>query len=382
VVPKTYGLEDTSGGEATTSSRSERRLAGPFQTSGSFFAAVRESGRPGGATDPRLLETRSASGLNETVGSEGGFLVQPTLANELIRQVTATSKVFPRCRRWPVGANSNGTIIPVVDETSRATGSRLGGVQGYWLNEADQKTPSKPKFGKIELNLKKLVGLCYTTDELLQDSNLLGQFVEQAFTEELSFMVDDAIIRGTGAGMPLGILTSPARVIVAKEPSQAASTILFSNVVKMYSRLPADSISNAVWFVNQNALPELLQMVVPVPNVAGTDWVGGSAAYLPAGGAAASPYGRLLGLPVIPIEQASAVGDEGDIILADCSKYFLIDKPMQTASTIFVRFLWDESVFRFVYRVDGCPGLKAPITPYKGSDQVSPFVVLAERASS
>ena len=40
----------------------------------------------------------------------------------------------------------------------------------------------------------------------------------------------------------------------------------------------------------------------------------------------------------------------------------------------------DESVFRLVYRCDGQPLWSAALTPFKGSNTLSPFVTLAERA--
>ena len=52
------------------------------------------------------------------------------------------------------------------------------------------------------------------------------------------------------------------------------------------------------------------------------------------------------------------------------SQYILIDKGgVQSASSIHVRFVNDETVFRFVYRVDGLPIWQSPLTPFKGSEQ-------------
>jgi HK97 family phage major capsid protein len=83
----------------------------------------------------------------------------------------------------------------------------------------------------------------------------------------------------------------------------------------------------------------------------------------------------------MPIEQCSTLGDKGDIILADFSQYLLIDKgQMQNATSIHVKFVNDETAFRFVYRLDGQPMWNSALTPYKGSDTLSPFVTLAERA--
>ena len=84
--------------------------------------------------------------------------------------------------------------------------------------------------------------------------------------------------------------------------------------------------------------------------------------------------------PVVPVEQCNVAGSVGDIVLGDLSQYILIYKGgMQAASSIHVRFLYDENVFRFIYRVDGQPVWNNPITPYKGAGSLSPFVTLAAR---
>ena len=91
--------------------------------------------------------------------------------------------------------------------------------------------------------------------------------------------------------------------------------------------------------------------------------VGDNPVYLPAGTIATQPYGTLFGRPVIPLEQCSALGDVGDIILADLGEYLLIDKGgINATSSIHVRFLYDENVFRFIYRVDGQPVWNKPLT--------------------
>jgi HK97 family phage major capsid protein len=340
-----------------------------------LVAVIRASGdRP--QVDPRLRTTiyDAATGLQESLPSEGGFLVQQDFASELLTRAYETGQVASRCRRIPIGANSNGLKIPGVDETSRATGSRWGGVRAYWIGEADDKTASRPKFRMIELNLKKLIGLCYATDELLQDATALASIIQQAFAEEFGFMLDDSAINGTGAGMPLGIMNGPCIVQVDKEANQLAKTVEYANIVNMWSRLYARSRTNAVWFINQDVEPQLFQMGI----VVGT---GGSPVYMPPGGASAAPYGTLFGRPVVPIEQCQTLGTAGDIILADFSQYVLIDKgAMQAASSIHVRFTNDESVFRFVYRVDGQPLWNSSLTPFKGSNTLSPFVRLATRS--
>jgi HK97 family phage major capsid protein len=345
-----------------------------FGSFGEQLMAVKNAAMPGGKVDPRLYN--AASGLGETVPADGGFLVQQDYTTELIQQVFETGILASRCRRMPISGNANSMKINGVDETSRAS-TRWGGILGYWEEEAAEKTATKPKFRKIELNLKKLIGLCYATDELLQDAAALGGYIKQGFISEFGFLLDDAIVNGSGAGQPLGILNAGCLVSVAKEGGQKAATILAENVIKMYSRMFASSRPNAVWLINQNIEPQLFTMSLAV----GT---GGIPIYMPAGGLSGQPYGTLFGRPVMAIEQAATLGTQGDIIFADLGGgYILAEKGgIQSDMSIHVRFVYDESVFRFVMRVDGQPVRASALTPYKGGANYtqSHFIALDTRS--
>lgn len=340
-----------------------------FSSFGEQLMAAYRAAMPGGKVDERL-STRAASGLNETTPSDGGFLVQQDFVTELLKRTYETGILASKVKKIPISTNANGMKINAIDEDSRANGSRWGGVQTYWEGEADEITASKPKFRQMELSLKKLTGLCYATDELLQDAAALEAVIRQAFAEEFGFKIDDAILSGSGEGEPLGILNSGAIVTVAKEASQT-DTITVENLIKMWNRLWSRSRANAVWYINQGLEPYLYTLKI-----------GDKPVYIPAGGLSEKPYGTLFGRPVVPIEQCSAAGEVGDIILADIGQYLLIDKGgIKSASSIHVRFLYDENVFRFIYRVDGKPIWTKPLTPYKGSATVSPFVTLAKRGA-
>lgn len=340
-----------------------------FASFGEQLMAAYRAATPGGKVDERLT-TRAASGLNESTPSDGGFLVQQDFVTELLKRTYETGILASKVKKIPISTNANGMKINAIDEDSRANGSRWGGVQTYWEGEADEITASKPKFRQMELSLKKLTGLCYATDELLQDAAALEAVIRQAFAEEFGFKIDDAILSGSGEGEPLGILNSGAIVTVAKEASQT-DIITVENLIKMWNRLWSRSRANAVWYINQELEPYLYTLKI-----------GDKPVYIPAGGLSEKPYGTLFGRPVVPIEQCSAAGEVGDIILADIGQYLLIDKGgIKSASSIHVRFLYDENVFRFIYRVDGKPIWTKPLTPYKGSATVSPFVTLAKRGA-
>ncbi len=171
--------------------------------------------------------------------------------------------------------------------------------------------------------------LAYLTDEIMQDAAALEAWVRMMFAMEMGFKIDDLLIRGTGAGEPLGILKAPALRTVSAETGQTADTIVWENVQKMFT---FGLGNNLEWYINKECLPELMNMEQPV----GT---GGSAVWLPAGGASGRPFDTLLGRPINYLEQASALGDKGDIIYADFSQYLFADKGgIQTASSIHINF--------------------------------------------
>lgn len=345
----------------------------PWKSLGEQLAAVRNAALPGGSVDPRLT-IKAASGLNESIGSDGGFLVEQDFVAELLKRAYETAILASKIKKIPLSTNANSLKINAIDETSRVNGSRWGGIQAYWEGEAEQYNAKKPKFRPMNLNLKKLTGLCYATDELLEDAAALEAVISEGFAEEFGFKIDDAIINGTGAGMPQGIMNSNSLVTVAKEGGQAAATIAVENIVKMWARCWGRSRQNAEWYINQDIEPQLYTMSLAV----GT---GGVPVYMPANGLSGSPYGTLFGRPVIPLEQCQTLGTVGDIILGDLSQYVAIDKNgINAASSIHVRFDYGETAFRFTYRIDGQPIWNAPLTPFKGSNTLSPFVALATRA--
>ncbi|HEY4137111.1 MAG TPA: phage major capsid protein [Casimicrobiaceae bacterium] len=349
-----------------------RETQKPFDTFGDQLQAIIKYERSGHRNiDPRLLPQAAASGMSESVPSDGGFAIQPDFASEIITRMHDQGEVISRVRKVPISAQSNGLKINAVDETSRANGSRFGGIQVLWAAEADQGTGKKPKLREIELNLKKLIGTWFLTDELADDTTAMSDIALQGFTEEVTFVTEDAIFNGDGVGKPIGLMKSAALVSQAAEGSQTATTFNVANAAKMFGRMYTRGMKNAAWFINQDVWQQLLQLTI-----GSSQWP----VFMPPGGVSEAPYGTLYGRPVVPIEYCQSLGTTGDVVLADLTQYLVIDKggPKQ-AQSIHVKFLTDELTFRITYRVDGQPVWNKALTPKNGSSTVSPYVALAAR---
>lgn len=339
---------------------------------GEFLQAVHRSADPksGKPVDPRL-ETRAASGLGTVVPSDGGFLMPSQYSPAIMELIGYESVIASKCLRVPL-AKSNKVSFPGIDEQSRAGGSRWGGISSTWGQEGDALTASKAKFRSVNLTLKKITAGVYATDELLEDSGVLGKFMATVLPAEMAFRADEAVLKGSGTDDPLGVLNSAALIAVDKEVGQAAATVLPQNIQKMFGRMLPECRRNAVWYVS----PEVEELLYTLPLAVGT---GGAATQLFSEADEAAPFGRLMNRPVMPIEQAATTGTLGDIVFADFGRYVLAEKPVDVAVSMHVRFIWDESIFRCTYRIDGGSAIHKPLTSYNGGPTRSAFVTLAAR---
>jgi HK97 family phage major capsid protein len=335
-----------------------------FESAGAFFQAVKNATLYPGAQDVRLKSLKAGgTGLSENVPSEGGYLLAPQIAAGLIERMYQGGQILQRVSSDNIGPNSNSMLYNAVDETSRADGSRWGGLRGYWMAEAGTITASQPAFRQMELKLKKVAALCYATDELLADAVALESWLSRTVPEELRFQVENAIYNGNGVGKPLGIMNSPCLVSVTRiDASQVDET----DIANMWARRWA-GVDDYVWLANPSIFPQLINLTV-----------GNFPFLLPiSSGGQGDPAFSLYGRPFIEVEYTAALGTTGDLMLASLSQYQTINKGgVQAASSIHVNFTSDETAFRFIFRTDGQPLWNSALTPYDAGNTLSPFVVL------
>lgn len=352
---------------------SDREAEKPFESLGEQLRSIALAVRQPYDVDKRLLhlnaqESRAPTGLGELIPADGGYLVQTDFVSGLWQRVYDQGQILSRVRRIPIGPGSNGLKWNAMDETSRADGSRWGGVRGYWVAEAGTLTASQPQFRQIATDLEKLAVLTYATEELLQDVVAMDNIIGGAAADEITFKVEDAIVRGDGSGKPLGFFNHAATITATATTAQGNNTLVRENFQAMYARMWPRSVTNAVWLVNQDTFPEIF------------DLLGGDSAniFLPGGNLASAPFGAILGRPIVPVEYAASLGTEGDVTFIDLSQYLLIDKGgVRGERSMHVRFLNDEMAFRWLFRVNGQPIWNSALTPYQGTNTLSPYVTLS-----
>lgn len=356
----------------------DREADRPFENLGQQLQAIAAhfGGNTGATVDKRLYAAVSSGGASANVGADGGFLIQKEFATELLDSTIEGADLLGQCDTHEVGANADGLEVVYLDETSRATGSRFGGVQVYRGAEADSATAKKPKLGKWEVRLEDIIGAAYITERLLQDAPSIQNVFSTGFMEEFRFVSENELVRGSGTGEMYGILNAPGTVSMAKETGQAADTIVAENIMGMWTRVLPRARSRGSWFYNVECEPQLQSMQIGTGTSA-------QLVYMPPGGLSGAKFGSIYGRPCVPIEYASGLGDVGDIFFADWSRYKVITKGgLQSDESIHVRFLNNERTFRWLTRINGAPKDKSAITPFKRTSStltLSPFVTLAAR---
>ncbi len=341
-----------------------------FKSFGEQLLAVRHAALYN-ETDKRLLPLKAVLGANEAVPSEGGFLVSTAENRAIDKKMWDTAVFASRAAQITLPSGANSAVFYGRDEDSRANGSRYGGVTGYRVAEGATITASgAQKFYQYTLRPKKYAVVAYATDEVLADASMLEQEIMSAVPEELAFMVDDDMFRGLGVAGAHGVTNHASLITITKELNQAATTIVYENLLKMWARrYPRGRYA---WFINQDCEPQLDQL-----------FQSAGVSALPPNFITYGPDGvmRIKGAPVVSTEFNATLGTVGDILLADWSQYKLATiGGVQAASSIHVQFLTDQMCYRFTRRVDGLPTWKSALTPYQGSNTQSPFIVLATRA--
>jgi HK97 family phage major capsid protein len=322
-----------------------------YKDMGAFLKAVRG----------HQVEYKAPMGNNETTDDEGGYLVDQQFSRNLVERALGQQVLAKNCTRIPIGAGYNGLKFNGRLDYDRRDGHHA--VNVYRIAEAAEKAKSTPKFERKSVDLEKLVGLYYATDELLQDEPALEGMVSNWFGREFAYKVDYELMWGAGTTECLGVLNSAALTQIARN---GAGLVDANDVARMYSRMYPPSIARAEWYVSSSVLPQLIGMTIGNQPI----WVAPS-------GLNVAPYGTLFGRPIQILEVSPQLGDMGDILFADMSEYLMIEKGgVQAASSIHVRFVYDETCYRFVMRNNGIPMWSRTLYPNTGTDEVSPWVVL------
>ncbi len=363
------GAQVHEGNDGDGGVKDEKKPLHIFNSLGEQLQAIKNAAKTPDRVDERLYKVHNAvMGGNTNVGEDGGFAIQEDFAGNILETAVTTGKILSRVDTYTCSANSNSVRWMTAKETDLSEGV-FGGVKMFWAEEGETVAATKPQFREARLELEKMMGFAYATDELLQDASFMTSLYGKAFTVASRRLLEDAIIHGDGEKKPLGIMNSDALVQVAKAADQAAGTITADNIFAMWQRSLFQNRSKMIWLAHPDCEIQLQQLTFNSESI-----------WMPEGGLSASPYQRVLGRPVIYDDNMAALGAKGDIALVDLSQYLLLKKGSAKQDwSMHVEFLTDQMCFRMVLRCNGAPKVNAPLKIKNSSLSRSPFITLAAR---
>lgn len=304
--------------------------------------------------------------MSEGVGADGGFLVPDAYVRMMLDASLESEIVRPRANIVPMVSK---TAIASGFDTMNHTGGSIAGFSLQWLGELGTGTRQKGKVRRVMLTAHKAAIFTQASNELADDAPGFGNDLESTLIQAVGWGIDYYAIHGTGAGQPLGLMNDPALITVSKEGSQAASTLLAANILKMYARMHPACIGNAIWMASSTTIPQLASVFIE------STTGGYSEPILKQQGDAFFMMGR----PVILTEKCPTLGSKGDLVLVDWSQYALgMRKEITIERSNAPGWTEDATDWRTIIRLDGQGKWNAPVTP-KNGDTLSWCVVLEAR---
>lgn len=334
-----------------------------IKTFGDFLKAVARG------DEQRLAKVYGVSkAMSEESGAAGGYLVPEQFVTRLMELTNAVSPVVARVQSIPV--QSPAGEFPSLDQTAAPTAGAgntafAGGVVGATRAEAGAYGSTDATLTLIEWRLNNISGYTQVSKELMADSPIsIEALLSRLFAIAVAAKLERHIIRGTGAGEPLGIMNAPCAVGAT---TVADNTFALADVYKMHGYFHAFG-NQPVWICHPSLIPDIGAMELST---------GSGVAPLNDPRNQGVSNLTLLGYPVIFSEHSPQANNAGDAILADLSAYLLFEKGgLEVAYSEHAAFTTGQGTWRFDRRVDGQPWLKGAITlaDPTGSYTVSPFV--------
>lgn len=347
--------------------RSELDPRAGFAGSTDFYLAVMNAGR--GRVDQRLLKLRAAAGSDEHGAysdPHGGFLLPKALAPNVLGISTDDPTAS---LTTPIEMTSSIVRVTYLNDKDHTT-SVSGGLVMYRRPETTVVNTSRMQLEQLTLHSPELVGLTFATNELITDSApSVPTVLQRQYTSERNGTVFLEKIIGSGVAEYQGVVKSGCLITVDAEAGQAAGTVLAQNVEKMEARVWR--YASAIWLAHVDLKAQLKTLVRTI---------GTAGQVMPYFTYRADGQELLSGRPIYFTDRCSAPGSVGDIICGVWSEYLEgLYMPLQFASSIHVRYLANETAFRFIERGDGASWWRVPLTQRNSSITVSPFVTLAAR---
>ena len=141
----------------------------------------------------------ASESLVEGSDGQGGYWVSPTVAAQMIDNARATSVAFRAGARTLPMTGPSMRLVKIDDDPE------IG-----WRGEGQEAKETKPPFGALTLNARKMYSCIEVSSELMEDATNLQVELDRLLSEAIAGELDRAILAGSGKdGEPTGVMAWP-----------------------------------------------------------------------------------------------------------------------------------------------------------------------------
>lgn len=300
-------------------------------------------------------------------GETGGFLIPETVLTDLGLDISLVSRLASLVQRIPVPTPSGRAPIRNYRTTPAGSGASASasGITSQKRKEGASYTLETMLLEEVTYNTSDFAsGYIKATREQMRAAPLIETMLRSAIEEDVMNREEWAILRGSGAGEPTGVLTWDGKVLVEEDTD---NTFVAADSDEMVSHLLVKGRSNVAWVYHNSIYTSLAPFVRNDVAVSGNR--------------AEAIRTVFHGYEHFPSQHLPLIGTDGYIVLGDWWKYKIFEWEGLYVFFSEHRFA-DEGgkvAWFFGKNIDGKPILPAAVTLADGTFQASPFVVIKNK---
>lgn len=197
--------------------------------------------------NPALMPASYKSNwLNESSGTDGGYLVPEEWYNKIMSRVQEVSVV--RRNATVIKADAKELLIPKMSTLPAFS----------FVNEGSRKPVSNPGFSQVKMSRKDGGFIVLLSKQLIEDNafDIMG-FVSEMASKVISNAIDEAGFKGLGS--ITGILNSESGATLILLTNGAAS-FTYDNIINCVSAVPSDTLPNSKWYMHRSTFAAIKKL--------------------------------------------------------------------------------------------------------------------------
>jgi len=286
----------------------------------------------------QMLGGNYARAFGKTVMSVDNALTNPSRANNLVPQ-----DFRAQLQQLPFDAPAlvdrvtvipSGTGVVTFPSLQQSDANEFGGMSWQWKGEAEEKPETEPRFAQKEITCYELCGYTEVSERALTRSAISIEGMLMILVRAgLNYVLDNAIINGSGAGQPTGIVNTAGIRTVNRAAAGAVSDV---DLVNLKHEVKPAHRGGAMWAI-ADGVEQGLELAVDGLNRP-----------LFRSSTADGSYDRLVGYPYVVAQNCPTIGNTGDVIFGNPRWYFLaMEEEITIAKSKDYRFRHNVVAFKF-----------------------------------